>query len=110
MRPFLSLYRLDRVLSVLIVTFDGRVLLKTSCSVVVLWANMVEDNGPKIYSLSIVAMVLCWIFIGLRLFVRVGMKKSFAWDDAFAVLCLVGLAKPKHNASIHLDPFAHEKL
>lgn len=52
---------------------------------------MADNNGPKIFALAIVALVLSYLMIGLRISVRVFLKGGFAMDDFFAVLSLVSL-------------------
>jgi hypothetical protein len=48
-----------------------------------------EDRGPQVAGVAILFLILSWIFVSLRCYVRGFMIKSFGPDDWFAVASLV---------------------
>jgi hypothetical protein len=52
---------------------------------------MIENRGPALVAVWSVFLVLTWLFVGLRMYVRVYMSKSWGLDDALLVYALVGL-------------------
>ena len=50
-----------------------------------------EDRGHEILAVAIPFLVLSWVTVGLRVYVRAGMLKSFGMDDWAMVVTLVRL-------------------
>ena len=50
-----------------------------------------EDRGHELFAVSIPFLVLSWVTMGLRVYVRVGMLKSFGIDDWAMAVTLVSL-------------------
>jgi hypothetical protein len=48
-----------------------------------------NDLGPVVQSVTIAVLVIAWIAVGLRYYVRIFMVKSFGMDDWFITLTLV---------------------
>lgn len=51
-----------------------------------------EDRGPQVAGVAILFLILSWIFVSLRCYVRAVMIKNFGTDDWFAVASLVGFS------------------
>ena len=50
-----------------------------------------EDRGHELFAISIFFLVLSWVTVGLRVYVRAGMLKSFGMDDWAMVVTVVSL-------------------
>lgn len=50
-----------------------------------------EDRGHQILAVNILFLVLSWVTISLRVYVRAGMLKSFGMDDWAMVVTVVSL-------------------
>jgi len=50
-----------------------------------------EDRGHEILAVAILFLVLSWVTMGLRVYVRAGMLKSFGMDDWAMVVTVVSL-------------------
>jgi hypothetical protein len=50
---------------------------------------MAEDRGPQVAAVAISFLVLSWVAVSLRVFVRSFMVKNFGMDDWLAVATLV---------------------
>ncbi|OCK74340.1 hypothetical protein K432DRAFT_339104 [Lepidopterella palustris CBS 459.81] len=48
-----------------------------------------DDKGPQIIAVIALFLTLSWLMVGLRSFVRLGIKKYFGFDDVFALATLV---------------------
>jgi hypothetical protein len=48
-----------------------------------------NDLGPVVQSVTIAVLVISWIAVGLRYYVRIFIVKSFGIDDWFITLTLV---------------------
>lgn len=48
-----------------------------------------EDRGPQVAAVAILFLILSWIFVSLRCYVRAIMMKNFGTDDWLAVATLV---------------------
>jgi hypothetical protein len=48
-----------------------------------------NDLGPVVQSVTIAVLVIAWIAVGLRYYVRIFMVKSFGIDDWFITFTLV---------------------
>jgi hypothetical protein len=49
----------------------------------------IENLGPEVEAVAILFLVLSWIAVGLRCYVKIFMKKVFNIEDWFAVASLV---------------------
>jgi hypothetical protein len=49
----------------------------------------IENRGPEIEAVAILFLVVSWIAVGLRCYVKLFMKKIFKIDDWLAVASLV---------------------
>lgn len=50
---------------------------------------LTEDLGPLVHSVAIALLIIVWMAVGLRYYVRIFMVKSFGLDDWFATITLV---------------------
>jgi hypothetical protein len=50
---------------------------------------MGENRGGQVAAVALLFLVLSWIFVGLRCYVRTAMMKSFGLHDWLAVVSLV---------------------
>lgn len=50
---------------------------------------MAESESAKLITVMWIVTVLPMIFVGLRVYVRLCVKKHFGWDDAIACVALV---------------------
>lgn len=48
-----------------------------------------ENRGPEVEAVAILFLILAWVFVALRCYVRIFMIKSFGTDDWLAVFALV---------------------
>ncbi|KKK12611.1 hypothetical protein AOCH_002278 [Aspergillus ochraceoroseus] len=48
-----------------------------------------DRRGVLVYDVSIVFLALIWVMVPLRLYVRIGMKRAFGYDDFFLILSLI---------------------
>ena len=53
-----------------------------------------NDLGPVVQSVTIAVLVIAWIAVGLRYYVRIFMVKSFGIDDWFITLTLASTYSP----------------
>jgi hypothetical protein len=53
------------------------------------FAMAIENDGPQVEAVAILFLVLSWISVGLRCYVKLFMKKVFNIDDWLAVASLV---------------------
>ena len=53
----------------------------------------IEDRGPQVEAVAITFLILSWIAVSLRCYVKFYMIKLFRIDDWFAVLSLVCLVR-----------------
>jgi hypothetical protein len=53
------------------------------------FAMAIENDGPQVEAVAILFLVLSWIAVGLRCYVKLFMKKVFNIDDWLAVASLV---------------------
>lgn len=50
---------------------------------------MVENRGPQVAGVAAAFLSMCWIAIGLRVYCRLAIVKSFGIDDYLAVASMV---------------------
>jgi hypothetical protein len=50
---------------------------------------MAENRGPEVQGVAILFLVLSWVFVGLRCYVRGFLLRSFGIDDTLCVAALV---------------------
>ena len=55
------------------------------------YAMAIQDRGPQVEAVAITFLILSWIAVSLRCYVKFYMLKLFKIDDWFAVLSLVWL-------------------
>ncbi|TVY81540.1 hypothetical protein LSUE1_G001882 [Lachnellula suecica] len=48
-----------------------------------------ENRGPQVEAVAILFLILSWVFVGLRCYVRGKMTKNFGMDDWLAVCALI---------------------
>lgn len=49
----------------------------------------IENRGPEVEAVAVTFLVLSWVAVGLRCYVRLFMKKLFRIDDWLALISLV---------------------
>lgn len=52
-----------------------------------------DDRSPEVLSVAILFLVTSWIIVGVRVYVRAGMLKTFGSDDWAMVVTLVSAIK-----------------
>lgn len=52
---------------------------------------MAGNRGDILNGVTIMFTVLIWITVPLRVYTRTFIRKSFGWDDSFAVVAFVRL-------------------
>lgn len=52
--------------------------------------SVMEDKGPELFGVAVAFLILSWIAVTLRVYVRVWMLKSFGLDDYLIVASQVG--------------------
>jgi hypothetical protein len=50
---------------------------------------MAENRGPEVQGVAILFLVLSWVFVSLRCYVRGFLLRSFGVDDTLCVVALV---------------------
>jgi len=61
-----------------------------------------EDRGPQVAAVAILFLILSWIAVSLRCYVRICMIKNFGADDWLAVGALVRSLEQHTNITLPL--------
>jgi hypothetical protein len=61
-----------------------------------------EDRGPKMAAVSIAFVVIAWLFVSMRIYVRGWMIKALGMDDWLMITTLVG----SYNDGMYVANFA----
>ena len=61
-----------------------------------------SDRGQQEKAVAIAFLVATWVFVSLRVWVRIHMIRNFGWDDATMVLANVRLFYSQMRSSLQL--------
>lgn len=65
-------------------------------------ASVMEDRSQQVLAATLIFITLAWIAVGLRVYVRAFMLRTFALDDWLIVLSLVCLAASDTLDSVNI--------